>query len=116
MNGNEVIVTFAAIGIAIWLAFLAFFFLFARLWIQALLTDTPVGIMDVVRMRLRGCPPRLVIHAMIDLSQRGIKVTAQEAEGCYLAARVHGERIATAAELAHLLEDVKRNAPDAPHS
>jgi hypothetical protein len=58
----------------------------------------------------------LLVHAMISLSQRGVKVTAREAEGCYLAAAVHGERVATAAELADLLEDVKRNSPDAPHA
>ena len=116
MNGDEVILAFAAVGVVIWLAFLALFFLYLRLWLQALLTDTPVSILDIVRMRLRGCPPRLVIHAMIALSQRGIKVTAQEAEGCYLAAAVHGERVSTATELADLLEDVKRNSPDAPHT
>jgi uncharacterized protein YqfA (UPF0365 family) len=116
MNGDDVIVAFAAVGIVVWLVFLAFFFLFARLWLQALLTDTPVGILDIVRMRLRGCPPRLVVHAMIELSQRGVKVTAEEAQGCYLAARVHGERVATAAELANLLEGIKRGAPDAPHA
>jgi uncharacterized protein YqfA (UPF0365 family) len=116
MNGNEVIVAFAAAGIVVWLVFLAFFFLFARLWLQALLTNTPVSILDIVRMRLRGCPPRLVVYAMIELSQRGVKVTAEEAQGCYLAARVHGERVATAAELANLLEGINRGAPDAPHS
>ena len=116
MNGNEVIVAFAALGIVLWLAFLAFFFLFLRLWVQALLTNTPVSILDIVRMRLRGCPPQLVVHAMINLAQRGIKVTAQEAESCYLAAVVHGEPVGTATELADLLEDVKRNSPDAPHT
>src|SRR5687768_12325456 len=116
MNGNEVIAAVAALGVVFWLAFLAFFFVFLRLWVQALLTNTPVSILDIVRMRLRRCPPQLIVHAMIELSQRGVKVTAQEAEGCYLAAAVHGERIATAAELADLLEDVKRNSPDAPHT
>ena len=116
MNGNEVIVAVAALAIVFWLAFLVFFFAFLRLWVQALLTNTPVGILDILRMRLRGCPPQLVVNAMINLSQRGIKVTAQEAEGYYLAAAVHGERIGTAAELADLLAVIKRNAPDAPRT
>ena len=116
MNGNEIIMAAAAVGIVIWLAFLALFFLFFRLWLQALLTDTPVSILDIVRMRLRGCPPRIVLNAIISLSQRGVKVTAREAEDCYLAAVVHGERVATAAELAGLLEDVKRNGSDVPRS
>ena len=114
MNGDEVILAAAAVGALIWLAFLAFFLLFGRLWLQAMLTDTPVSILDLVRMRLRGCPPKLVIHAMTDLSRRGIEVTAREAERCYLAAAARGEPVGTAAELADLLAAVKRIAPDAP--
>jgi uncharacterized protein YqfA (UPF0365 family) len=116
MNGNEVIVAVAAVVAFVWVVCLAFFFVYLRLWIQALLTNTPVGIIDIVRMKLRGCPPQVLVHAMISLSQRGVKVTAQEAEGCYLAAVVHGERVATATELADLLEDIKRNVPDAPRA
>lgn len=115
MNGDEMIWTAAAVGGLIWLAFLAFYFLVGRLWLQAMLADVSVSMLDVVRMRLRRCPPKLVIQAMTDLARRGITVTAREAEACYLAAAVHGERVATAAELADLLEEVKRNPPDAPH-
>lgn len=111
--GNEVIVSVAALMAVFFVVCLALFFINLRLWIQALLTNTPVSILDIVRMRLRGVPPQLVVHAMIGLSQRGIKVTAQEAEGCYLAARVSGERVETATEFAQLLEVLKRDST--PH-
>lgn len=114
--GKEVILVAAALMVVFFCAWLVFFFFYLRLWIQALLTNTPVGFLDIVRMRLRGCPPALLVQAMIALSQRGVKVSALEAEQYYLATFVRGERIATAGELADLLEAAKRDAPGAlPH-
>jgi uncharacterized protein YqfA (UPF0365 family) len=110
MNGPDpVIVAVAAVMVAVFLLFLLLLFVNLRLWLQALLTDTPVGLFDIIGMRLRRCPPRLLVHAAITLSQRGVKVPARELEGYYLAAAVRGERPETAAELAALVEAVKRN-------
>ncbi|MBN9119641.1 MAG: flotillin-like FloA family protein [Planctomycetes bacterium] len=116
MNGNEVVLAVAALAAAVWVVGLVFFFVHVRLWVLARLSDAPVSALDIVRMRLRGCPPRLVVHAMIALRQRGVTVTAQEAEGLYLAAAVRGERVGTAAEFARLLENVRRHAPDESRS
>jgi uncharacterized protein YqfA (UPF0365 family) len=114
--GKEVVLVVAALTGVFFCAWLVFFFFFLRLWIQALLTNTPVRLLDIVRMRLSGCPPELLVRAMIALRQRGVKVTALEAEQYYLATFVRGERIATAGELADLLEAAKRDAPGAlPH-
>ena len=112
--GNEMLLVVAALMAVFGCVCLVFFFCYLRLWVQALLTNTPVGIGDIVRMRLRGCPPDLLVRAMIALSQRGVKVTAREAEGYYIAAVMRREPVATADELADLIEDIKRNAPDAP--
>ena len=112
--GKEGMLVVAALMTISALAFLLFLFPYVRLWTQALAAHTRLSILDIVRFRLKRCPPELLVHAMISLTQRGVKVTAQEVEGCYLAAVVRGEPVETAAELANLIEDVKRNAPDAP--
>jgi uncharacterized protein YqfA (UPF0365 family) len=111
VNGEEVIVAVAALATAVFLLFLVTFFFHVRLWLEALLTNTPVGLLDIIRMRLRGCPPRLLVHAMIALSQRGVKVSAREVEGYYLAAVVRGEPVSTADELAGLVAELKRGGP-----
>jgi uncharacterized protein YqfA (UPF0365 family) len=110
MNGADpVMFAVAAVMTAAFLLFLLVFFVHFRLWVQALLAGTGLGLLDIIGMRLRRCPPRLLVHAAITLSQRGVKVPARELEGYYLAAAVRGERPETAAELAALVEAVKRN-------
>src|SRR5262249_52000691 len=109
MNGNEVTIAVAVTMVLFFLVVLAFLFVHLRLWLQALLTNTPAGILDIMRMRLRGCPPQLVVHAMINLHQRGVKVSASDMESYYLAAVVRGEPVRTATELAALVEALRRN-------
>src|SRR5690349_16314994 len=104
MNGDPVMLAVAAVMVAVFLVFLLLLFVHLRLWIQALLTNTPVGIFDIIGMRLRRCPPQLIVHAMIVLHQRGTKVPVREVELCYLAARETGTSVATATELATLVE------------
>jgi uncharacterized protein YqfA (UPF0365 family) len=114
MNADPVILLVAAMMVAVFLVFVVLFFLFFRLWLQARLTNTPVSLADIIGMKLRNCPPTLIVHALIALHQRGVKVSASEAEGYYLAAVSRGERITSAAELADLIEDVKGTNPQTP--
>jgi uncharacterized protein YqfA (UPF0365 family) len=102
----------AAVMAAIFLVFLAIFFIHLRLWIQALLTGTPVGIVDILRMRLLNCPPQLIVHAMIDLHQRGVKVPVQDVVGYYLASIKAGDHITSATELADLVEELTQTDPN----
>lgn len=111
MNDELVVLVVAGVAVAIFAVVLIVLFVHLRLWIQARLTDTPVALADIIRMRLRNCPPTLIVHAMIELWQRGIEVSASEVEGCYLAEVVRGEPVATASELASLVEAVKRAPP-----
>jgi uncharacterized protein YqfA (UPF0365 family) len=69
-----------------------------------------VGILDIIRTRLRRCPPRLLVHAMIALSQRGVKVSAAEMEQYYRALAGRGGRPA-APELADAVEAARRDGP-----
>jgi uncharacterized protein YqfA (UPF0365 family) len=110
VNQNQLVMgAVATVMILVFLVFLLLLFIHLRLWIQALLTNTPVGLLDIIGMRLRGCPPELLVHAAIALSQRGVRVSGRDMEGCYLAAVMRGERPETATELADLVDAVKRN-------
>src|SRR4051812_29320254 len=111
MNGDPVVLAVAAVMAAVFVVFLLLLFVHLRLWIQALLTDTPVGIFDIVGMRLRRCPPTLIVHAMIVLHQRGVKVPVREVELGYFAARKTGTSVATATELADLVEAARQSKP-----
>ena len=116
MNGDPVLLAIAAASVAVFLLFLLVLFFTLRLWVQARLCGVPVSVFDIIGMRLRGSPVRRIVHAMIVLTGRGVKVSASDAEGCYRAAVVAGEGVATATELADLLEAVTRNNLDAPHT
>ena len=108
MNGDPVVLAVAAVTAAVFLLFLLAFFFNLRLWVQALLTNTPVSLIGIIGMRLRGTPPRLILHAAIALRQRGEMVTVEEVERCYLA---HGiGRSMSATELADLVSE-KRARP-----
>jgi uncharacterized protein YqfA (UPF0365 family) len=104
MNGDPVVLAVAAV----FCVFLLFLFVHLRLWVQALLTNTPVSIFDIIGMRFRRCPPTLIVHAMIELHQRGIKASVREVEQCYRAARENGTSVDTAGELAILVEAARQ--------
>lgn len=108
MNGNDVVLAVAAVAAAVFGLFLLVFFFTLRLWVQALLTNTPVSIFGIIGMRLRGTPPKLILHAAIALRQRGEMVTVDEVERCYLAHGIGSGMSAT--ELADLVQE-KRARP-----
>ena len=99
-NANPVLLGVAAVMAVIFAAFLFLFFTYFRLWLQALLTGTPVSIAEIIGMRLRRTPPQLIVHATIALRQRGVQATAKGVESCYLAFAI-GQQL-TADQLADL--------------
>jgi uncharacterized protein YqfA (UPF0365 family) len=114
MNRTEVAIFVVTTTSVFFVVVNALLFPYVQLRIQAMLTKTPVGFFDIIRMRLRGYPPQLLVRAMITLSLRGVKVSASEMESCYLAAVIRDEPVTTATELAELMEEVKRN--ESPHT
>ena len=58
------------------LLFLAFFFYFVPvgLWIQAVTSGAPVGIVTLIGMRLRKVPPAVIIGGRITAHQAGLEV------------------------------------------
>jgi uncharacterized protein YqfA (UPF0365 family) len=116
MNADPMTIAIVAVVGGFFALFLIGLFFYLRLWIQALLSNAPLSFFDILGMRLRRSPARLIVNAMIVLGLRGVKVSAREAETYYLVARDRGEPVATATELADLIERIKRAAPDPPHT
>ena len=85
----------AAVAVLVFLFFLVLFFSVIRLWLQALLTNTPISIVEIIGFKLRRIPPELIVHAAITLAQRGVKVPASEIAECYLKHGVGREMNAT---------------------
>ncbi len=75
------IVVAAVIGLAVVLWLFAFFFV----WLRALLAKAPVGVFNLIAMRLRQVPYSLVVDARVTASKAGIPLTVDELEAHFLA-------------------------------
>lgn len=56
-----------------------------NLWITALFSGVQVGLFELVFMRIRKVPPRLIVESLITVTKAGLKVTTSEIETHYLA-------------------------------
>ena len=103
--GKDAIFAIALVATFLFLLFLLLFFSVVRLWIQALLLGVQVSIFDIIGMKLRRVPPKLIVHTAILLKQHKVATSVREIEQCYFA---HGLRTRTATELATIV--VERQA------
>lgn len=55
------------------------------LWFQALVSGTKVGLFNIVFMRFRKVPPKLIVDGMITSTKAGIQLTSDNLEAHYLA-------------------------------
>ncbi len=78
------------------------FFTALRPWIRGLTGGAYVPLLNILGMRLRGCPPGLIIDTLVTLHHRGLGATIEEVESTYLAHR--DERLETA-QLADFVEE-----------
>lgn len=78
--------TMAVIGV-LGLVFILVFLYFVpvNLWITAIFSGVKVGLFELVFMRIRKVPPRIVVDSMITATKAGLKVTTSELETHYLA-------------------------------
>ncbi|HEX2958585.1 MAG TPA: flotillin-like protein FloA [Chitinispirillaceae bacterium] len=72
------------------LAVAALIFLFfvgssLSLWMQALISGAPVGLFNIVFMRFRKVPPKLIVEANIMAIKTGLQLTTDELESHFLA-------------------------------
>ena len=65
--------------------FVFLYFVPINLWITALFSGVRVGLFELVFMRIRKVPPRLIVESMITATKAGLKVTTSEVETHYLA-------------------------------
>ncbi len=62
-----------------------FYFVPVGLWITALFSGVKIGLFNLVFMRIRKVPPRLIVENMITSSKAGLDLTVEELETHYLA-------------------------------
>jgi uncharacterized protein YqfA (UPF0365 family) len=70
-------------GIVLFFIFLHFVPL--NLWITALFSNVKVGLFELVFMRIRKVPPRVIVEALITATKAGLNLTSNELETHYLA-------------------------------
>jgi uncharacterized protein YqfA (UPF0365 family) len=75
-----VIAVVVVIGIALFLYIIPL-----NLWITAWVAGAPIGIGQLIAMRIRKVPPSLVVNALINSTKAGLNVTANDIETHYLA-------------------------------
>ena len=67
------------------LFFIFLYFVPINLWITAVFSNVKVGLFELVFMRIRKVPPRIVVESMITATKAGLSVTTTELETHYLA-------------------------------
>ena len=65
--------------------FVFLYFVPVNLWITAIFSGVKVGLFELVFMRIRKVPPRIVVDSMITATKAGLDVTTSELETHYLA-------------------------------
>lgn len=68
------------IGVLVFLYFVP-----VNLWITALFSGVRVGLFELVFMRIRKVPPRIIVESLITATKAGLQVTTTEIETHYLA-------------------------------
>lgn len=76
----------AAIGIAALIGlWLIFYLIPVGLWFTALLSGVRISLIQLVFMRWRKVPPKVIVGAMINATKAGLKVSRNQLEAHYLA-------------------------------
>ena len=82
MNFSFVVLFFLAIAVIV-----LFYFVGSAisLWIQALVSGAHVGLLNIVFMRFRKVPPKLVVESKIMAAKAGLDISTDELESHFLA-------------------------------
>jgi len=82
MDGLSLILIIVAAIVAF---FTFLYFIPLNLWITARFSGVKVGLLELVFMRIRKVPPRIVVDSLITATKAGLEVTSSELETHYLA-------------------------------
>ncbi len=75
---NPVVAIFLGIGVILTLIFLAVFFSFIAVWVRALVAGAPVGIIELVGMKLQRVPIGLIVDNRIFAIKAGLQITTEQ--------------------------------------
>ncbi|HAA13455.1 MAG TPA: hypothetical protein DCE41_17900, partial [Cytophagales bacterium] len=75
-----IIIVASIIGLFVFLYFVPL-----NLWITAVFSGVRVGLLELVFMRIRKVPPRIVVESLITATKAGLSVSTSELETHYLA-------------------------------
>lgn len=67
------------------LFFIFLYFVPINLWITAIFSGVKVGLFELVFMRIRKVPPRIIVESLITATKAGLRLTTSELETHYLA-------------------------------
>jgi uncharacterized protein YqfA (UPF0365 family) len=65
--------------------FVLMYFIPLNLWITAVFSNVKVGLFELVFMRIRKVPPRIIVEALITSTKAGLNLTTRDLETHYLA-------------------------------
>ena len=85
MFESEPIYMIALVIGAIILFFIFLYFVPVNLWITAIFSNVKVGLFELVFMRIRKVPPRVVVDSLITATKAGLQISSNELETHYLA-------------------------------
>jgi uncharacterized protein YqfA (UPF0365 family) len=77
------ILIYLILGIIAFFIFL--YFVPVNLWITAIFSNVKVGLFDLVFMRVRKVPPRIIVESLITSTKAGLRLTSADLETHYLA-------------------------------
>ncbi len=75
-----IIIGLVVIGFFFFLYFVPF-----NLWIGAVFSGVRIGLLQLVLMRIRSVPPRIIVESLITATKAGIQLTANELETHFMA-------------------------------
>ena len=91
----DLVVLLIVVAAAIVVLYLFFHFIPLGLWISALASRVHIGIGELVGMRLRRVPPRIILGSQISATKAGLSIPTSFMEAHYLAGG-HVENVVTA--------------------
>jgi uncharacterized protein YqfA (UPF0365 family) len=73
------------IGLSIIGLFILFYYVPVGLWISAVFANVRVNLFDLIGMRIRKVPPRIIVESLITSTKAGLSLTSSDLETHYLA-------------------------------
>ncbi|MCT4602685.1 MAG: flotillin-like protein FloA [Marinifilum sp.] len=79
---GTIVLIFAAVGVGVYILFI---FIPVALWFSALLSGVRISLVQLIFMRWRKVPPKVIVSALIESTKAGLDLNRNELEAHYLA-------------------------------